>query len=41
MLRFSLLGTGAPAVVLLESVAFALFTILCLALAARALDRAA
>ena len=40
MLRFSLLGTGAPAVVLLES-AFALFTILCLALAVRALDRAA
>ena len=41
MLRFSLLGTGAPAVILLESVAFVLFTLICLALAVRALDRAA
>lgn len=41
MLRFSLLGTGAPIVVLLEAVAFALFALVCLAFAVRALDRAA
>jgi ABC-2 type transport system permease protein len=41
MLRFSLLGTGAPKMILLESVAFGLFMLICLALAVRALDRAA
>jgi len=41
MLRFSLLGTGAPTMILLESVAFGLFMLICLALAVRALDRAA
>ena len=41
MLRFSLLGSGAPSVVFLESLAFAVFTMVCLALAVRALDRAA
>lgn len=41
MLRFGLLGTGAPMVILLESVAFAVFALICLALAVRALDRAA
>lgn len=41
LLRFSLLGTGAPAVMLLEAVAFGVFTLVCLALAVRALDDAA
>jgi ABC-2 type transport system permease protein len=41
MLRFTMLGTGAPALVLVESIAFALFSLICLALAVRALDRAA
>jgi hypothetical protein len=41
MLRFSLLGTGAPTVLLVESIAFALFTVICLTLAVRALERAA
>jgi ABC-2 type transport system permease protein len=41
MLRFSLLGAGAPAMVLAEAAAFAAFTLVCLALAIRALDRAA
>jgi len=41
VLRFGLLGTGAPNVLLLESLAFAAFTIVCLAFAVRALDRAA
>jgi ABC-2 type transport system permease protein len=41
LLRFSLLGTGAPGVILLEAIAFGLFTLLCLAFAARALDSAA
>jgi ABC-2 type transport system permease protein len=41
MLRFSLLGTGAPSIILLEAIAFAAFTIVCLAFAVRALDRAA
>jgi ABC-2 type transport system permease protein len=40
LLRFSILGAGNPSIVLIESVAFALFTIVCLALAVRALDRA-
>jgi ABC-type multidrug transport system permease subunit len=38
---FTLLGTGAPRVVLLEAVAFGVFTLVCLAFAVRALDRAA
>ena len=41
MLRFSLLGTGAPAIILLETLAFAAFAIVCLGFAVRALDRAA
>jgi len=41
LLRFSLLGTGAPAVMVLEAAAFAIFTLVCLALAVRALDSAA
>ena len=40
MLRFSMVGTGNPVIVLLESAAFAGFTVFCLALAVRALDRA-
>ncbi|HEX2225789.1 MAG TPA: ABC transporter permease [Candidatus Binatia bacterium] len=41
MLRFSLLGTGASSLVLMESVAFVIFAAMCLALAVRALDEAA
>jgi ABC-2 type transport system permease protein len=41
LLRFTLLGTGAPTVMLLEGVAFGVFTLVCLAFAVRALDRAA
>jgi ABC-2 type transport system permease protein len=41
MLRFSLLGTGAAPLLLLESLAFVAFTLICLALAVRALDDAA
>jgi ABC-2 type transport system permease protein len=41
MLRFSLLGTGAPAIILLETLAFGVFTIVCLTFAVRALDCAA
>ena len=41
LLRFSLLGTGAPTVILLEGVAFVVFALLCLAFAVRALDGAA
>jgi ABC-2 type transport system permease protein len=41
LLRFSLLGTGAPAVMLLEGLAFGAFTLMCLAFAVRALDRVA
>jgi len=41
MLRFSLLGTGSATIVLLESAAFVVFTIVGLALAVRALDDAA
>jgi ABC-2 type transport system permease protein len=40
MLRFGLFGTGAPMLILLESLAFVLFILVCLALAVRALDRA-
>ncbi len=41
LLRFTLLGTGAPALMLFQAAAFGIFTVLCLVLAARALDRAA
>lgn len=41
LLRFSLLGTGNAAVVLLEAAAFGVFVIIALTLAVRALDRAA
>jgi ABC-2 type transport system permease protein len=41
LLRFSLLGTGAPAIMLLEAAAFGVFTLVCLALAVRTLDNAA
>jgi ABC-2 type transport system permease protein len=41
LLRFGLLGTGTPAVMLLEAVAFGVFTLVCLGLAVRALDDAA
>jgi len=41
LLRFSLFGVGTPAVLLLEGAAVGVFAIICLALAVRALDRAA
>jgi ABC-2 type transport system permease protein len=41
MLRFSLLGIGAPAVVLMETAAFGVFAVACLAFAVRTIDRAA
>ena len=41
LLRFSLLGIGSPKALMLEAVALALFTTLCLILAVRALNRAA
>ena len=41
MLRFSLLGTGAPTLILLEGAVFAAFGLVGLAFAVRALDRAA
>jgi len=41
LLRFSLLGIGSPKTLILEAVALALFTTLCLVLAVRALNRAA
>jgi ABC-2 type transport system permease protein len=41
LLRFSLLGTGAPTAMLLEAAAFGVFTVVCLAFAVRALDGAA
>ena len=41
LLRFSLLGTGAPAVMLIDAAAFGVFTLVCLGLAVRALDDAA
>jgi ABC-2 type transport system permease protein len=41
LLRFSLLGTGAPVILLVEGLAFGLFTLVCLAFAVRALDDAA
>ena len=41
MLRFSLLGTGAPTVILLEGAVFVAFGLVGLAFAVRALDDAA
>lgn len=41
LLRFGLLGIGSPSVIILETLGVAIFTMLCLTLAARALDRAA
>ncbi len=41
LLRFSLLGIGSPKVLVLEALALALFTTICLTLAVRALNRAA
>jgi ABC-2 type transport system permease protein len=41
LLRFSLLGTGTPSVILIEGAAYIAFTMISLALAARALNRAA
>lgn len=41
LLRFSLLGVGSPGSLMLEGVALMLFTLACLVLAVRALNRAA
>jgi ABC-2 type transport system permease protein len=41
LLRFSLLGIGAPAVVLMETAAFGVFAVACLAFAVRTIDSAA
>jgi ABC-2 type transport system permease protein len=41
LLRFSLLGTGSPNVLILEGLALALFAVVCLTLAVRALNRVA
>lgn len=40
LLRYTLLGTGTPAIILLEGLAFGVFTLLCLAFAVCALDSA-
>jgi ABC-2 type transport system permease protein len=40
LLRYTLLGIGTPAIILLEGLAFGVFTLLCLAFAVRALDSA-
>jgi ABC-2 type transport system permease protein len=40
LLRFALLGTGAPTVMVLEAIAFGVFILVCLAFAVRALDGA-
>jgi ABC-2 type transport system permease protein len=40
LLRFALLGTGAPTVMVLEAMAFGVFILVCLAFAVRALDGA-
>lgn len=40
-LRFTMLATGAPVIVLLDRIAFVVFTIVYVGLAVRALDRAA
>jgi hypothetical protein len=40
LLRFSMLGTGSAATLLLEAAALVAFALLCLALASRALNRA-
>lgn len=41
LLRFSLLGMGSSNVILLEALAFGVFTVTCLTVAVRALDRVA
>ena len=41
LLRFSLLGSGTPNIILLEGVAYGVFTMISLALAVRALGRVA
>lgn len=41
LLRYGLLGVGAPQTILAESVAFAGFTAVCLAFAVRTINRAA
>jgi ABC-2 type transport system permease protein len=41
IVRFSLLGIGSPIDILMEGVAFCIFTFVCLVLAVRAIDRAA
>jgi ABC-2 type transport system permease protein len=41
LLRFSLLGLGAPNLIMIEAVAFAAFTLIALGLAVRALERVA
>jgi ABC-2 type transport system permease protein len=41
LLRFSLLGTGAPTMLIAEAVAFAVFSAICLGFAVRALNRVA
>ena len=41
LLRFGLLGTGTPSVLIAEAVAFSIFAAVCLALAVRALNRVA
>jgi ABC-2 type transport system permease protein len=40
LLRFALLGTGSPTVMVLEAMAFGVFILVCLAFAVRALDGA-
>jgi ABC-2 type transport system permease protein len=40
LLRFALLGTGTPTVMVLEAIAFGVFILVCLAFAVRALDGA-
>lgn len=41
VVRFSLLGAGSPTAILLEGIAFCIFTFVCLVFAVRAIDRAA
>jgi ABC-type multidrug transport system permease subunit len=41
LLRFTVIGVGSPTALVLEAVAFTVFTIVCLAFAVRALENAA
>jgi ABC-type multidrug transport system permease subunit len=41
LLRFGLLGTGTPSMLIAEAIAFAVFSAICLAFAVRALNRVA